>query len=62
MSVTAYSSFGSGSYVEMGRTQESDSCFHEQIVKDLAAKYNVMEGQIVLRWAVQRGTAVIPKS
>ena len=46
----------------MGRAAEADSCFSEQVVKDLAAKYNVMPAQIALRWAVQRGTAVIPKS
>jgi len=62
VSVTAYSSFGGGSYVEMGRAQESDSCLTEPLIKELAAKHGKQEAQIALRWALQRGTAVIPKS
>jgi len=46
----------------MGRAQESDSCFVEPAIKELATKYGKQEAQIALRWAVQRGTAVIPKS
>jgi len=62
VTVTAYSSFGGGSYVEMGRALEADSCLTEPVIKALATKYGKMEAQIALRWALQRGTAVIPKS
>jgi len=46
----------------MGRAQEADSCLTEPVVKALATKYGKMEAQIALRWGLQRGTAVIPKS
>jgi D-xylose reductase len=32
------------------------------VIKDLAAKYNKTPAQIVLRWGVQRGTTIIPKT
>jgi len=33
-----------------------------EIVKQLATKYNKSPAQIVLRWALQRGVSVLPKS
>lgn len=44
----------------MATTQQS--CLEEELVKKLAAKYKRTPAQIVLRWAVQRGTAIIPKT
>lgn len=62
MAVTAYSSLGAGSYIELGMATQQDSCLEEPIVKQLSDKYKKSLAQIVLRWAVQRGTAIIPKS
>jgi D-xylose reductase len=36
--------------------------FEEPVVQELAKKYNKTEGQIILRWAVQQGLAIIPKT
>lgn len=44
----------------MATTQ--DSCLEEPIVKEIAKKLGKSPAQVVLRWAVQRGTAVIPKT
>ena len=41
ISCTAYSSFGGGSYVEMGRAKEADSCLTDQTIKDIATAHNV---------------------
>ena len=46
----------------MGKAQEADACWTEQAAKDIGAKYNKTAAQAILRWAVQRGTAIIPKS
>lgn len=62
IAVTAYSSFGGGSYVEMGRAQEQDSCLTDLVIKQVGEKHGKTPAQVALRWAVQRGTAVIPKS
>ena len=39
-----------------------ESCLNEQVVKDIATKHGKTAAQVVLRWGVQRGTAVIPKT
>jgi D-xylose reductase len=36
--------------------------FDQEPIKNLASKYNKTPGQIALRWAIQRGTIVMPKS
>ncbi|KAF4375289.1 hypothetical protein G4B88_021955 [Cannabis sativa] len=40
----------------------SISCLDDPILQDLARKYNKSVAQIVLRWGIQRNTAVIPKT
>ncbi|XP_070210488.1 aldo-keto reductase family 1 member B7-like [Littorina saxatilis] len=42
--------------------QEIGNVLEEPLVKNLATKYKKNPGQIVLRWATQRGLAVVPKS
>ena len=36
--------------------------FEDEMLKGIAAKYNKSVGQVLLRWNVQRGVVVIPKS
>jgi len=56
--VTAYSPLGHGaSYFD-----DSVSAIREMIVQKLAKKYGVTEAQIVLRFSLERGISVIPKS
>lgn len=62
VAVTAFSPFGASSYVPLNMADENESVLDESIVKDIGATHGKSAGQIVLRWAVQRGTVAIPKS
>jgi len=58
----AFSNLGAPSYFELGMAVEGDSILTHEILTDIAAKYNKTPAQVVLRWGVQRGTTVIPKT
>ena len=60
--VTGFSPLGAGSYVPLGMAKSDDSVLEQPIVRKIAAAHNKTPAQIVLRWGVQRGTAVIPKT
>ncbi|KAI9479513.1 xylose reductase [Zychaea mexicana] len=61
--ITAYSSFGPGSYVSLtddGRSAEP--LLQNDAISSIAQKKNKTPAQVLLRWAIERGIAVIPKS
>ena len=61
MLVTAYSPLGHGqSYAMLGYS--NTVAIKEEVVEDIARAHSVTPAQVVLRWAVQRGCSVIPKS
>ena len=62
IAVTAFSPLGAPSYVPIGMATESDSVLNDAVVKRIASAHNRTVAQVVLRWGVQRGTAVIPKT
>ena len=62
IAVTGFSNLGAPSYFELNMATEQESVLNEPIVNELAAKYSKSPAQIVLRWGVQRGTAIIPKT
>ena len=62
IAVTAFSPLGALSYVSIDMATEGDSVFTEAVVTDAAERTGVTAAQVVLRWGVQRGTAVIPKT
>lgn len=62
IAVTAFSPFGAPSYLPLGMAQPGESVMTDPVVMDIALAHQRTTAQIVLRWAVQRGCAVIPKT
>ncbi|NQU39836.1 MAG: aldo/keto reductase [Lentisphaerae bacterium] len=60
--VTGFSPLGAPSYVPLGMATAADSAMTETVVQDAAHHLDVTPAQVLLRWAVQRGCAVIPKT
>jgi D-xylose reductase len=60
--VTGFSPLGAGSYLSIGMADKSESALDEPIVRDIAQRHGKTPAQVALRWGVQRGTAVVPKS
>eukprot|EP00929_Paragymnodinium_shiwhaense_P014771 TRINITY_DN122732_c0_g1_i1.p1 TRINITY_DN122732_c0_g1~~TRINITY_DN122732_c0_g1_i1.p1 ORF type:complete len:715 (+),score=198.73 TRINITY_DN122732_c0_g1_i1:75-2219(+) len=62
VAVTGFSNLGAASYVEIGGATAQDSCLQEPVVTKIAAAHGKTPAQVVLRWAIQRGTAIVPKT
>lgn len=60
--ITAFSPFGAASYVSIGMATENESVLLDPVVTTIAKDVDRTAAQVALRWAVQRGTAVIPKT
>jgi len=62
IAMTAYSSLGPQSYLELGMGKDLASLLEHGVVGNIASAHGRAPAQILLRWATQRGIAVIPKS
>jgi D-xylose reductase len=62
--VTAYSSFGPTGFIEldMDRATSAPPLLEHDAIKGIASKVGKSPAQVLLRWATQRGLAVIPKT
>ncbi|CCK68819.1 trifunctional aldehyde reductase/xylose reductase/glucose 1-dehydrogenase (NADP(+)) KNAG_0B03780 [Huiozyma naganishii CBS 8797] len=62
--VVAYSSFGPQSFVDIDQklAKHTPPLFDHPVIKKIAQEHKVTTSQVILRWATQRGIAVIPKS
>ena len=62
IAVTAFSSFGAAAYHEHGLATPEESTFENKTIVEIGKRHSKSPAQVLLRWGVQRGTAVIPKS
>ena len=62
ISVTAFSPLGALSYVSLDMATDADTVLTAAPVVAAAERLGKTPAQVVLRWGVQRGTAIIPKT
>lgn len=60
--LTAYSPLGSQDRHPSLKRIDEPSLFNNSVIVSIAEKHNCTPAQVLIKWAVQRGTAVIPKS
>lgn len=60
--LTAYSPLGSPGRGEGMRRDDEPHLLSDPTVQGIASELGATPGQVLIRWAIQRGTAVIPKS
>jgi D-xylose reductase len=62
LQVTAFSPLGALSYLELDMAGAAESVLEQAVVKEAAKRSGKTAAQVVLRWGVQRGNAIIPKT
>ena len=62
LQVTAFSPLGALSYLELDMAGANESVLQQSVVVAAAERLNKTPAQIVLRWGIQRGNAIIPKT
>ncbi|XZE42883.1 aldo/keto reductase [Pirellulaceae bacterium SH467] len=62
IAMTAFSPLGAPSYIPLGMATQGDSVLDQPVILEIASRHSKSPAQVVLRWGVQRGTSVIPKS
>ncbi|KAK7047855.1 D-xylose reductase [Paramarasmius palmivorus] len=64
IAVTAYSTFGPLSFVELDwdKAKDTPKLFEHSTITSIATAHERKPAEVILRWCTQRGLAVIPKS
>ncbi len=62
IAVTAFSPLGAQSYFELNMAEQGESLLRHEVIGQIARQVDRTAAQVCLRWGVQRGTAIVPKS
>jgi D-xylose reductase len=60
--VTGFSPLGAESYFSLGMADQSESLLDNALISSIAKAHDKTTAQVMLRWAVQRGTSIVPKT
>lgn len=60
--VTAYSPLGSSDRPDALKRDDEPSLLENEVINEIASKHDATPAQVLIRWSVERDTAVIPKS
>ena len=60
--VTAYSPLGSSDRPDSMKADDEPSLLENEVIHEIAEKHDATPAQILIKWAVERDTIVIPKS
>lgn len=60
--VTAYAPLGSGDRAAKFKAENEPVLLKDPVILEIAAAKNASPGQVLISWAITRGTSVIPKS
>ena len=62
LEVTAFSPLGSISYEELGGAKEEESLIRNETIISIAKELDITPAQLILSWALNRGTSLVVKS
>jgi D-xylose reductase len=62
IAVTAFSPLGAQSYFSLNMAHADEAVLDRAVVRETARRHGKTPAQVLLRWGVQRGTAVVPKT
>ena len=60
--VTSYSPLGSSDRPDLLKKENEPTLLDNKVIKGIAEKHSATPAQVLIKWAVERGTTVIPKS